>query len=149
MPPQSLHPAVAIGPFAKWGVDFMTCNSLYTTSHHYIIMVIDYFTKWVEVMPTTSNDGTMEYLFIFNHVIERFGILKDLVTDHGSHFQNHKMEELAYRLGFHHGYSSPYYHQVNGKVEAIKKILKAMLWGIVDKNKSNWHVMLFLSLWAY
>ena len=64
----------------------MTCNSPSAIDHYYIIVVVDYFTKWVKAMPTTSNDGTTIALFMFNHIIARFGIPNELVIDHGSHF---------------------------------------------------------------
>ena len=58
-------------------------------------MAVDYFTKWVEAMPTIKYDGETAAHFIFNQIITWFGILKELVTDHGRHFQNRMMEELA------------------------------------------------------
>jgi len=51
-PPASLQPIVVVGPFAKWGIDFMTCNPTSTGGHGYIIVAVDYFTKWAEAMPT-------------------------------------------------------------------------------------------------
>jgi hypothetical protein len=86
--------------FTKWGVDFMTCHPASARGHRYIIVVIDYFTKWVEAMPTFSNDGETTTLFIFNQVIARFRVPREIVTDHGSHFQNRMMSELASKLGF-------------------------------------------------
>lgn len=50
-------------------------------------MAVNYFTKWAEAMPTLSNDGETAALFIFNHVIARFGIPKEIVTDNGTHFK--------------------------------------------------------------
>ena len=52
-------------------------------------------TKWAEAMPTVKSDGETAAHFVFNQIITRFGIPKELVTDHGSHFQNRMMEELA------------------------------------------------------
>jgi hypothetical protein len=86
--PAPLFPVITIGPFTKWGIDFMTCHPPLARGNHYIIMVIDYFTKWVEAMPTFTNDGETATLFIFNQIISRFGVPRDIVTDHGSHFQN-------------------------------------------------------------
>ena len=83
--PYPLHPIVSAGPFAKWGIDFTTCNPPSTTGHHYIIVAMDYFTKWAKVMPTYSNDAKTTTLFLFNHIIARFGIPKFIVTDHGTH----------------------------------------------------------------
>ena len=96
--PAPLHPIVTIGPFAKWGIDFTTCNPLSTAGHHYIIVAMDYFTKWAEAMPTYNNDAKIATLFLFNHIIARFGIPKSIVTDHGTHFCNAMMVELTSML---------------------------------------------------
>ena len=56
-PPAPLHPIIAVGPFAKWGIDFITCNPHSAGGHAYIILAVDYLTKWAEVMPTFSADG--------------------------------------------------------------------------------------------
>ena len=73
-PPAPLQPIVVVGPFAKWGIDFMTCNPTSTGGHGYIIVVVDYFTKWAEAMPTLDNTGETAALFFFNHVVARFGV---------------------------------------------------------------------------
>ena len=59
------------------------------------------------------------------------------------------MEELSAKLGFHHENSTPYYPQANGQVEAINKFLKTMLHWMVGDHKSNYHHILFPTLWAY
>jgi hypothetical protein len=81
-----LHPIVSIGPFAKRGIDFMTCNPHSAEGHGDIIIAVDYFVKWAEAMPTFDNIGKIATLFIFNHIITRFGISQTIVTNHGSHF---------------------------------------------------------------
>lgn len=84
--PLPLHHVITVGPFVKWGVDFMTCNPHSTGGHAYIIVAVDYFTKWAEAMPTLVADGKTTAQFIFNHVIARFGVPQAIVTDHGTHF---------------------------------------------------------------
>lgn len=108
-PPAPLHPAVTIGPFAKWGIDYMTCNPRSTTGHGYIIIAIDYFTKWVEAMPTLYENGHIVAQFLFNHVISWFGVPQAIVTDQGKNFRNHMMTELTTQLGLRHDSSTPYY----------------------------------------
>jgi hypothetical protein len=103
-----LHPVITIGPFTKWGVEFVDCNPTLARGHKHIMMVVDYFTKWAEAMPTVKSDRKTTF-FVFNQNIIRFGILGEIVTDHGRHFQNKMMEKLASKLGFKHGHSSPYY----------------------------------------
>jgi transposase InsO family protein len=133
----------------KWGIDFMTCHPHSAGGHGYIIVVIDYFTKWVEAMPTFNNTRKTVALFLFKHVITRFGVPQAIVTDHGSHFINHMMFKLTEKLGLCHDSSTPYYPQVNGHVEAINKVLITMIRQMIGIHKTSWHTLLFLSLWAY
>ena len=107
--PTPLYLVVSVSPFAKWGIDFTTCNPPSTVGHHYIIVAMDYFMKWAEVMPTYNNDAKTTALFLFNHIIARFRVPKSIVTDHGTHFCNTMMAELTSMLHLDHEHSSPYY----------------------------------------
>jgi hypothetical protein len=107
--PTPLHPVVSIGTFTKWGIDFMTYNPHSVGGHGYIIVAVDYFMKWAEVMPTFDNTGKTIALFIFNHIIAQFGVPQAIITDHGSHFRNFMMSELTEKLGLHHENATPYY----------------------------------------
>eukprot|EP00253_Pinus_taeda_P030668 PITA_30668 len=147
-PPAPLHPVVTVGPFAKWGIDYVTCNPRSAWWHGYIIVAVDYFTKWAKAMPTLSEDGHTVMQFLFNHVISQFGVPQAIVIDHGKHFRNHMMTELTTQLGLRHDSSTPYYPQENGQVEAVNKVLVTMLQRTVGMHKSNWNLMLFSALWA-
>jgi hypothetical protein len=68
----------------------------------YIIVAVDYFMKWAEAMPTFDNTGNTAALFLFNHVIARFGVPQAIVTDHDSHFRIFMMSELNEKLGLRH-----------------------------------------------
>ena len=120
-PPAHLHPIIAICPFEKWGINFITCNPHSTRGHGYIILAVDYFTKWAEAMPTFAAHGKTAATFVFNHVIARFGVPQAIITDHGSHFRNIMMTELTNQIGLRHDSSTLYYPQANGLVEVIIK----------------------------
>jgi hypothetical protein len=147
--PAPLHPVVSVGPFAKWGIDFMTCHPHSVGGHGYIIVAVDYFTKWAEAMPTFDNTGKTATLFLFNHVIARFGVPQAIVTNHGSHFRNLMMYELTEKLGLRHDNSTPYYPQANGQVKEINKVFITMLRRMIGIHKTSWHTMLFPTLWEY
>ena len=85
--PDLLHPIVAVGPFEKWGIDFVHCRPTSVEVHGYIIMAVDYFTNWAEAMPTYAEDGKIVALFLFNHIIARFRIPRAIMTDHESHLK--------------------------------------------------------------
>ena len=64
--PAPLHPVVTVGPFSKWAIDYMTINPPSSNGHHYIIVAVDYFTKWAEEIPTFDNmEKPAEYFRIF------------------------------------------------------------------------------------
>ena len=108
-PPAPLHPIIVVGPFVKWGIEFITCNPHSAGGHGYIILAVDYFTKWAEGMPKFSADGKTAANFMFNHIIAIFCVPQAIITDHGSHFQNIMMTELTDQLGRRHDSSTPYY----------------------------------------
>jgi hypothetical protein len=148
-PSTLLHPVITTDPFCKWGIDFMNLHPPSNNGHKYIVMEVDYFTKWVESMPTSNNTTDTTTHFFFNHVITRFGVPLQLVPNHGKHFENEIFVEISSNLGFTREFSFLYYPQSNGQVEAVNKVLKTMLQCTVNKHKTNWNHMLFSALWAY
>eukprot|EP00253_Pinus_taeda_P015755 PITA_15755 len=75
-PPAPLHPVVTVGPFAKWGIDYMTCKPCSAGGHGYIIIFIDYFTKWAEL--GLRHDSSTPYYPQANDQVE--AVNKVLVT---------------------------------------------------------------------
>jgi hypothetical protein len=97
--PDPMFPIITVGPFTKWRIYYTTCHPPSAKGHCYIIAAVDYFTNWVEAMPKFKNYGETTTLFLFNHIISRFDILKEIVTDHGSQFHKKMMSELTSKLG--------------------------------------------------
>lgn len=77
----------------------MTCHPVSAKGHKYIIVGVDYFTNWVEAMPTFNKDGDTITLFIFNQVISHFDMPKDIFTNHGSHIQSEMMSKFPSKVG--------------------------------------------------
>jgi len=92
----------------------MTCNPTSDNGHGYVIVVIDYFTKWVEALSTFSNNGTITTLFIIKHIISKLGAPNTIVMNHGSHFHYNMMTKVYSTLVFLHEISFPYYPYENG-----------------------------------
>jgi hypothetical protein len=74
--PDPMFPIITVGPFTKWWIDYTTFNPSSARGHYYIIVAINYFTKWVEAMPMFKDDGETATLFLFNQIIVRFSILR-------------------------------------------------------------------------
>jgi hypothetical protein len=77
----------------------MAYNPHSVGGHGYIIVAINYFTKWDKVMPTYNNTGKNAEILFFNHIITKFGVPRAIVIDHGTHFLNSVMSKLTAKLG--------------------------------------------------
>ena len=106
--PSPLYLIITVSPFTKWGVDFIDCNPASAGGHNNIIVVIEKFKKSKKVIPIIKSNGETTAHFVLNHIITRFSIPEELVTDHGRHFENKMMAELALKLGYKQENSSSY-----------------------------------------
>ena len=78
-------------------------------------------------MPTFNYKVETMTHFFFNHVISCFGVPQQIISDHGKNFEFFVWTKISTMFKFEHQFSSSYYPQGNGQVEAVKKIIKTML----------------------
>jgi hypothetical protein len=83
-----LHPIYPTAAFEKWGVDFVGPLSKTSRRNEYLIVAMDYMTKWAEALPVKRATQTVASDFIFHHIVCRFGCPLEIITDRGSHFIN-------------------------------------------------------------
>ena len=85
-----LAPQITLHAFDKWVVDFVSpiIPPGKQTGACYIIIAIDYLTRWEEVTPMKYCTATTMTKFIFENVVTRFGFPKILISDQGTHFVN-------------------------------------------------------------
>jgi len=79
--------------FDVWGIDFMGPFPS-SFSNLYILLAVDYVSKWIEAKATRTNDAKVVLDFVRTHIFDRFGIPKAIISDRGTHFCNHSMEAL-------------------------------------------------------
>ena len=112
----TLHPLMKARAFAKWGKDFVGPIDLptYRTQAQYIILAIDYLTKWVEAQATRHNDAQTPAKFLYEEIFTRYGLPIKLVNDCGTHFLNDVIDTLLDEFLVIHNVSAPYHPQANG-----------------------------------
>ena len=148
LPPVALNPIQMPWPFATWGLDVIgKITPKSSSGHEYILVAIDYFTKWVEAAAYQVLTAKKVAQFIQTCILYRFGTPFEVITDNGSHFQG-EVSQLLQKEGIQRHRSSPYRPQTNGAVEAANKTLKSILQKMVDKHR-NWHEKLAPALWGY
>ncbi|MCR2847796.1 reverse transcriptase-like protein [Weizmannia coagulans] len=148
VPPSELHALTSPWPFSKWGIDIIgKISPKSSRGHEYILVAIDYFTKWVEAQSYITLTSAKVAAFIRTHIICRYGVPHDIVTDRGSHFRG-EVDALLEKYGIIHHQSSAYRPQGNGAVEAANKNIKNILRKMIETSR-DWSEKLPFALWAY
>ena len=133
--------------FDLWGIDFV---GPFPTSHgnKYILVAVDYVSKWVEAQALPSNDARVVVRFL-KKLFSRFGAPRALISDRGTHFCNAQLEKVLSRYGVTHRVATPYHPQTSGQVEVSNRELKRILEKTVQHHRRDWSERLDDALWAY
>ena len=121
-----MRPILDVEIFDLWGIDFI---GLFPPSNgkEYILVAVDYVSKWVEAIPIRTNDHREVLRFITRCIFARYGCLRAIINDDGSHFNNSHFQALLKKYGVHHCITTPYHPQANGQVEVSNREVKTIL----------------------
>jgi len=134
--------------FNVWVIDFIGSFPL---SHNnlYILVAVDYVSKWVETIASPTNDSKVVLKFLKKNIFTRFGTTRALLSDNGTYFCNKPLESLLKKYGIFHKVTTPYHPQTSGQVELSNRELKSILEKTVDQSQKDWSLKLDDALWAY
>ena len=148
VPPSELHAVTSPWSFSVWGIDIIGKISPKSSGgHEYILVAIDYFTKWVEATSYAGLTTTRVDKFIRSHIIYRYGVPHELISDRGVHFRG-EVDTVVQEYGIQHHRSSAYRPQTNGTVDFTNKNIKKILRKMVETFR-DWSEKLPFALWAY
>ncbi|CAN6687761.1 unnamed protein product [Malus baccata var. baccata] len=134
--------------FDVWGIDFMgPFPSSYGFT--YILLAVDYVSKWVEAKATRTNDSKVVADFIRINIFARFGMPRVIISDGGTHFCNRTIDALLRKYSVTHKVSTPYHPQTNGQAEVSNREIKQILEKTVGPTRKDWSLRLDEALWAY
>ena len=118
-----LHPIPVYSPFYQIGIDFVGPLPLTSNGNKYIIVAMDYLTKWPEAQPVSNADAEATANFLYETIICRHGCPQKILSDRGAHFKNQMIEKLMQKFQIQHLFSTPYHPQTNGLVERFNRTL--------------------------
>nr|GEW01822.1 reverse transcriptase domain-containing protein [Tanacetum cinerariifolium] len=122
--------------FDVWGIDFM-CSFPSSRGNKYILVAVDYLSKWVEAKALPTNDARV-VVKILTSLFARFGTPCAIVSNSGTHFCNDQFAMVKLKYGVTHRLSTTYHPQTSGQVEVLNRGLKRILERIVGKNRASW-----------
>ncbi|GJV39423.1 reverse transcriptase domain-containing protein [Tanacetum coccineum] len=133
--------------FDMWGIDFMGPFPS-SRGNKYILVAVDYLSKWVEEKALPTNDVRVVCKFL-KSLFARFGAPRTIISDRGTHFCNDQFSKVMLKYGVTHRLSTAYHPQTSGQVEVSNRGLKRILERTIGESRASWSDKLDDALWAF
>jgi len=127
--------------FYCWGIDSVGPFPS-SFGNEYILVAVDYVSKWVESVATLHNDDKTVVKFLKKNIFSRFGVHIILISDGGTHLCNNQLQKVLKQYNVTHKVTSPYHPQTNGQAEVSNRELKFFLENTVASSKKDWSIKL-------
>ena len=134
--------------FNVWGTDFMGPFPS-SFGNLYILLAMDYVSKWVKAIACPINDASTVAGFIQRNILSRFGAPRTIISDEEIHFTNKVFAKLMRKYGIRHVMGLSYHPQSNGQAEISNREIKKILEKTVNTSRKDWSIKLDDALWAY
>ncbi|KAI9085514.1 hypothetical protein K1719_032357 [Acacia pycnantha] len=136
-------------PFYKWGMDLLVPFKPALGQLQWLIVAVDYFTKWIEVEPLATITSARVWCFVQQSIFYRFGVLAEVVTDNGTQFTDRNFQDMMVDLGVTHHFASIEHPQPNGQAETTNKVILDNLRKKMEDANTSWVEQLYNVLWGY
>ncbi|GAU51366.1 hypothetical protein TSUD_134070 [Trifolium subterraneum] len=137
-PANELKTLISPWPFAWWGMDILGPFPTASRQVKYLIVAVDYFTKWIEAEPLVKIGAAHILRFFKRNVLARFEIPQVVVTDNETQFTNKKFQEFLVAIGTTQHFTSVEHPQTNGQAEAANRVILRGLRRRMGASKGNW-----------
>nr|GEY60988.1 reverse transcriptase domain-containing protein [Tanacetum cinerariifolium] len=144
MPQNSIHVSEI---FDVWGIDFMGPFPS-SKGNKYILVAVDYLSKWVEAKALPTNDARVVVKFL-KSLFSRFGTPKAIISNRGTHFCNDQFFRVMSKYEVTHRLSTAYHPQTSGQVKVTNRGLKRIFEKTEGENHALWSDKLEDALWAF
>ena len=128
-----LHGLLVVELFDVWGIDFMGPFP-FLFGNFYILLIVDYVSKWVEAIACPRNAGSIVVNFVQKHIFNRFETPRTIFSDAGSHFENRLFARLMSKYGVKHAIGLSYHPQSNGQAGISNREIKKILEKTINTN---------------
>nr|KYP36325.1 Retrovirus-related Pol polyprotein from transposon 412 family [Cajanus cajan] len=148
LPATALRSMQSAWPFAWWGMDILGPFPIAKGQLKFLVVGIDYFTKWIEAEPLARIKATNVQRFTWKKIICRYGLPQAITTDNGKQFVDTNFDQFLKQLGIKHKVTSVEHPQTNGQAEAANKVILRELKKRLGPPKGEWVEELPSVLWT-
>jgi hypothetical protein len=137
-------------PLQRWGTDIVGPLTTAQGNYKYVVVALEYFTKWIEVKPLANIAAAGLKRFFCHNIIYNFGVRREITVDNAKQFDCHIFKDFCYQMRVEVAFALVYHPQSIKAVEkmnaliltAIKKILK-------NQSKGKWAEELLRAVWSH
>ncbi|GJR16221.1 reverse transcriptase domain-containing protein [Tanacetum coccineum] len=150
-PQQNLTPITSPWPFYKWGIDISGLFPEAQGKVKFLIVAIDYFTKWIEAKPVATITRSQVKKFVWDNIVCRFGLSGEIISDNGKQFRDNPFKDWCEKLNIKKRLGEASHAKESGKlgpkwegpyevVEALRKGAYKLRNGSGDVLPRTWNV---------
>nr|GEW40712.1 reverse transcriptase domain-containing protein [Tanacetum cinerariifolium] len=132
-----------------WGIDIAGLFSEGPGKVKFLIVVMDYFTKWIEAKAVVTITGSQVKKFVWDNIVCRFGLLREIVSDNNKQFSDNPFKDWCDKLNITQRFASVKHPQSNGLVERADRSLREGIKARLGEGNKNWVEELPHVLWAH
>ncbi|GJW31608.1 reverse transcriptase domain-containing protein [Tanacetum coccineum] len=136
-------------PFHKWGIDIAGPFPKGPGKVKFLIVAIDYFTKWIEANPVATITGNQVKKFVWDNIFCRFGLPGEIISENGKQFRDNPFKDRCEKLCIRQCFASVKHQQANDLVERANRSLGEGIKARLDERSKDWIGELSHVLWAH
>ncbi|CAH8599440.1 unnamed protein product [Schistosoma rodhaini] len=136
-PRAPLVPMTTEGPHQRVGIDIMGPLTTSKNGNRYILVMVDYFSKWCEAVPIPQQDALTVARAFIDHWVSRYGAPFSLHSDQGTAFESHLVAQVCRLLGIRKTHTTAYHPEGNGLVERTNRTIKTLLQSFINNSSTE------------
>ncbi|CAG2221579.1 unnamed protein product [Mytilus edulis] len=136
-------------PMDRIAIDIMGPLPITKNKNRYLLVIGDYFTRWMEVYPIPHQNADIIAEKLVQEFIARFGAPLEIHTDQGRNFESQLFAEVCKLLEISKTRTTAYHPSSNGMIERFNRTLAGMIKSFINSNANNWDLYINLLLSAY
>ncbi|GJY10838.1 reverse transcriptase domain-containing protein [Tanacetum coccineum] len=140
---------MALWPFYKWGIDIAGPFPKGPGKVKFLIVAMDYFTKWIEAKAVARITGNQVKKFVWNNIVCRFGLPREIISDNGKQFSDNPFKDWCEKLNIAYRFASVKHPQSNRLVQRANQSLGEGIKARLGEGNKNWIEELPHVLWAH
>ncbi|XP_075499328.1 uncharacterized protein LOC142537719 [Primulina tabacum] len=147
-PATLMKPIWASCPFDQWGMDIVGPFPVARAQKKFLLVAVDYFSKWVEAEPLAKITEQEVLKFLWKNILCRFGVPRRIISDNGRQFQGKGITSWCQEMKITQSFTSVAYPQANGQTEVVNRVIVQALKARLQGKGKDWVEELPSVIWA-